>query len=86
MVFVVGNAARTDNLEIIPPHEVTVVEMLGTGSFGDMYKGFWRECQVSVKCLNLVLMGLKFSSKAAWLEFLQETNRRIGTLIYYKSF
>lgn len=28
------DAARTDHLEVISPNEVTLTELLGTGSFG----------------------------------------------------
>lgn len=72
-------AARTDHLEVISTQDVTLVELLGTGSFGDMYKGTWRDCEVAVKALNPVMVGLQYFSRAAWIEFLQDANK-IGAL------
>ncbi|KAL4514769.1 hypothetical protein Ndes2437A_g06855 [Nannochloris sp. 'desiccata'] len=67
-------AVRSDQLECIPASEVTLVELLGTGTFGDMYAGKWRECTVAVKCLNPSSVGLNYGSQAAWLAFLNDAN------------
>ena len=67
-------AVRSDQLEVVPAWEVTLVELLGTGTFGDMYKGVWHECAVAVKCLNPSAIGLQYTSQAAWLAFLKDAN------------
>lgn len=67
-------AVRSDQLEVIPATEVTLVELLGTGTFGDMYRGLWRNCAVAVKCLNPAAIGLQYTSQAAWLAFLNDAN------------
>jgi serine/threonine protein kinase len=65
---------RTDQLEVILASEVTVYELLGVGTFGDMYKARWRECDVAVKCLNPAAVGLQYTSRSAWLGFLEDAN------------
>jgi serine/threonine protein kinase len=67
-------AVRSDQLECIPASEVILMELLGTGTFGDMYAGKWRECTVAVKCLNPSSVGLNYGSQAAWLAFLHDAN------------
>jgi len=68
-------AVRSDQLECIPASEVNLLELLGTGTFGDMYVGKWRECTVAVKCFNPSSVGLNYGSQAAWLDFLDDANR-----------
>lgn len=46
---------------------------------GDMYKGEWRDCQIAVKCLNPVMLGLQFNSRSTWIDFLHDANK-IGAL------
>jgi serine/threonine protein kinase len=40
-----------------------------------MYRGRWLDCDVGVKCLNPAAIGLHYSSRAAWIEFLEDANR-----------
>lgn len=71
---------RSDQLEIVSPEEVSITELLGTGTFGDMYKASWRECDVAVKCLNPMAVGLQYGSRLAWVRFVDEANSSLGAL------
>ena len=39
-------------VEVIPAESVTLVTLLGAGSYGDMWRGRWHEAEVAVKCLS----------------------------------
>ena len=71
---------RSDQLEIVSPEEVSISELLGTGTFGDMYRARWRECDVGVKCLNPMAVGLQYGSRTAWIRFVDEANASLGAL------
>ncbi|GAB4814945.1 hypothetical protein N2152v2_001991 [Parachlorella kessleri] len=45
-------------VEVIPAESVTLVTLLGAGSYGDMWRGRWREAEVAVKCLSPVALGV----------------------------
>lgn len=67
---------RSPKLEIIPPEDITLVELLGCGSYGDMFRGRWRQSDVGVKVLNPVMAGVQYSSRASWEAFLADANAR----------
>jgi hypothetical protein len=71
---------RSDQLEIVSPEDVSISELLGTGTFGDMYRARWRECDVGVKCLNPMAVGLQYGSRTAWIRFVDEANASLGAL------
>eukprot|EP00887_Chlorella_sp_A99_P008292 scaffold12.g8292.t1 len=66
---------RSDHLEIIPGEDVILLAHLGTGTFGEMYRGRWRECNVGVKCLDPAMVGLVYSSRQAWIDFVADANK-----------
>lgn len=45
-------AALAQRLDIIPPEEIQVLRLLGSGSYGEVYLAKWNESDVAVKCLN----------------------------------
>lgn len=53
---VFGHVVRLSKLGIpplpawfLPPHEVEVMDQIGSGSYGSVYGGFWRGAQVVIK-------------------------------------
>jgi len=67
-------AVRTDQLEAISSKAVILVDLIGSGVYGDMYRGRWKECDVAVKVLNPAAVGLRYASRSAWLAFLEDAN------------
>ncbi|KFM23812.1 putative serine/threonine-protein kinase [Auxenochlorella protothecoides] len=72
-----GSAADTadddDDLASGPvaaPGDVWLSSMLGAGTYGDMYRGRWRDCDVGVKVINPALMGMERAGRRDWLDFL----------------
>ena len=52
-------AALAQRLDIIPPEEIQVLRLLGSGSYGEVYLAKWNESDVAVKCLNARYRGKK---------------------------
>ena len=52
-----GNSLLTvsDRLEIISPHDVSLVKFLGSGGYGEVYLGKWHSSEAAIKCLNASL-------------------------------
>ena len=45
----------SDRLEIISPHDVSLVKFLGSGGYGEVYLGKWHSSEAAIKCLNASL-------------------------------
>jgi len=39
-----------------------------------MYRGLWKEERVAIKVLNPAAIGMKYTSRSAWLQFLDDSN------------
>lgn len=55
----------------IGEEELTLEKPIGTGSFGEVYSGFWRGTRVAIKRM---LVNMKNSDSTAIDDFVQEAN------------
>jgi serine/threonine protein kinase len=55
----------------IGEEELTLDKTIGTGSFGEVYSGYWRGTRVAIKRM---LVNVKTSDSAAIDDFIQEAN------------